>query len=59
LTEFDSGVLATLRDTSYGREYDEVLELAAALLDGLSEQPEYDSGIVCEWLGSHVPIFFR
>jgi len=34
------GVLAALRDsTTYGREYAFASSLAAALLDGLSEQP--------------------
>ena len=51
LTKSSSGVLAALRGSTYGREYD---SLAAALLDGLSEQPANDCEIVCEWLGSHV-----
>jgi hypothetical protein len=39
LTKSTSGVLASLRGSTYGREYDFASSLAAALLDGLSEQP--------------------
>jgi hypothetical protein len=39
LTKSASGVLAALRGSTYGREYDFASSLAAALLGGLSEQP--------------------
>jgi hypothetical protein len=41
-----SGVLAALRGSTYGREYAFTSSLAAALLDGLSEQPtNNDEGV--------------
>ena len=39
LTKVASGVLASLRGSTYGTEYDFASSLVAALLDGLSEQP--------------------
>jgi hypothetical protein len=46
LTKSASGVLASLRGSTYGTEYASASSLAAALLDGLSEQPAgYADGI--------------
>jgi hypothetical protein len=41
-------VLAALRDSTYGKEYDVASSLAAALLDGLSEQPARISEKACD-----------
>jgi hypothetical protein len=43
-----SGVLAILRGSAYGREYNFASSLAVALLDGLSKQPTNDSERVYE-----------
>jgi hypothetical protein len=49
LTKSASGVLAALRGSTYCREYGFASSLAAALLDGLSEQPAIAIQRVCEY----------
>ena len=46
-----SGVLAARRGSTYYREYAFASSLAAALLEGLSEQPAMVSEQVCEYPG--------
>jgi hypothetical protein len=50
-----SGVLATLRGSTYRTEYDSAPSLAAALPGGLVEQPANNSEIVCDLLGFCFP----